>query len=358
MTATTFTTSSAEARQVWSKYFQYQKGIDRRFQDQWAGSKGMPILRRTEEINYRQSKGYRATFNLRGRLATTEPRINSGGLTGAEKALSFYTDTVDIFLMKEAVITDTWSEQLTQYDLDMELMDALADLMGDHEENLFIKKLSGVTFTGNTGTGATGTANQTAGEAATTNTNILRPNSRAADADITSADVFSIALMRQANIMARAGLDSAGASGPWKMRPMKSGQFLCVINHQCMFALETDEEFVEAAHWSDVRGPNNVMYKYGDVIMRDVHIALHDSIYTAANGNGVTVATCLFMGQHAGIWLNAANVMFERSGKGGYKSDYFSHNLGAQMIIGFDKSTFNSLDWSVIAIKCSSELNQ
>jgi len=346
----TILTASDQARKVWLDWYNFEAETDHKFQEKWMGGEGSAIKKDTTLKN---EPGDQVKHDLVAKL-TGEAIINFAAgepsrLSGSEATISRYQDNVTIGSFAKAMMFKKLSQQRTVHDLMRESEQALARFMGDSKEDLIVKKLSGITYTGSTYDGTTTTTGVTFGEAATACTNILRPNNIGNDDALTDSDVMTLSLLKKSHVYAISGGLTAGM---YKMKKPNGGLFICVISPEDRYNLDNDPEFEQAASFSAVRGPENPLWSWGDVIHQDKLIATHDSLYSVAE-DGTTVGRALFLGQHAGLLSYVADIDFSSSEKGGFRGDYFMRNLGFEQMLGFDKATYNSLDWSVIAIHVS-----
>jgi hypothetical protein len=77
----------------------------------------------------------------------------------------------------------------------------------------------------------------------------------------------------------------------------------------------------------------------------------HDLVQTGSDagpGNDLPYADALFFGLQAGIWAEAQEAPDWREKSFDYGDQY---GVATGMMFGFDKTTFNSLDFSVIKIR-------
>jgi N4-gp56 family major capsid protein len=161
-------------------------------------------------------------------------------LEGNEEAPTPYVDTVTLDQLRHGVITGgELSEQRLSFEMRMEIKNTLAYWWTRIVDEICFKKLSGTTFQDD--------GSNTFGEAATANTNILRPGNKTTDNDLLNSDTFSPSLVRIAKTAAKTGI--FGTTTIWRMRPMiLEGKpwYGCALHPYQVYDLQGTQEWGEA----------------------------------------------------------------------------------------------------------------
>lgn len=299
--------------------------------------------------DFKKEKGDAINFGLMVDLSRV---IHADGwVEGNEEQMTTYYDSVILDRIADGVRIDgKLTEQRASYDMRFQAKEGLRRWTGRVIDEIIFKKLSGVTFQAYPGT-ANGTLGslETAMTAAVANTNILYGGDALATTQIEESDVFSLDLVIDALACAKQGV--IGSTTIYRMRP----PFMLAISPYQRKDLLKSAEYKQMMRDAEVRGKENPLFSGADAYYQGVWIYEHDLIQTSstwgADGN-VAGATALFLGQQAGLWGDAQDGWDWIEDKFNYGNKW---GVATSKICGFDKASFNSIDFSVIAIKTAAK---
>jgi N4-gp56 family major capsid protein len=272
-----------------------------------------------------------------------------------EEAPSTYVDTVTLDQLRHAVISGgRLSEQRLAFEMRPEMKNLLAYWWNRQFDELLFRKLSGVTYTDD--------QSRTLGEAATASTNVLYGGGVSAKNQLTSAGIFTPDLVRKAKVAAMVG-NFGGLGTPanmWRMRPMiidGKPYYGCVLHPFQVYDMQGTEAW-EQAH-REIGGlrehSDNPIFTGALGTWNGVIFYSHDLARTGSDAGAtadVSYADALFFGLQAGILAEAQEAPDWIEKKFDYDDQY---GVATGMMIGFDKTTFNSVDFSVIKIQTAAQ---
>jgi len=210
--------------------------------------------------------------------------------------------------------------------------------------------MSGTTFQAYPGT-ANGTLGslETAMTAAVANTNIIYGGKAQSTAQIEESDVFTLDMITKALACAKQGV--IGSTTIYRMRP----PYMCVISTYQRKDLLLSADYKQLMRDAEVRGKENPLFSGADAYYQGVWIYEHDLVQTASTwgaDSNVSGAIGLFLGQQAGLWGDAQDGWDWVEDKFNYGNKW---GVATGKICGFDKAMFNSIDFSVIAMKTAAK---
>jgi N4-gp56 family major capsid protein len=269
-------------------------------------------------------------------------------LEGAEVAPSVYSDSVKLDALRQAIRTDgKLTEQRFAWKIRPEIKDKLAYWVQRRiYDGPFFRKMSGLSIVDKDAA--------TFGEAATTNTNIILGGDKAAVDDLTESDVITFDDLEDAKTCAEAGV-LGSTTMVSKIRPgiVDGGEHYVYVGHNYdKHNLQQSDEWNNVLLYAELRGKENPIFTGEIYIWNNVLLFFHDMIVLQNNTGGVSYSTGLFMGAQAGFWIQAqpAPDWVEKTFDYGWK-----YGIATSMMFGYDKLTYNSLDFGCIALKCASK---
>lgn len=299
---------------------------------------GDSIIHRKRDLQ--KVGGDKMTVGLRMKLAGAG--VGEGeALEGNEESLTTYDNSVTL-LEKWHAVRDRgeMDRQRAKWDIDEESRMALRDWMSEYiDQYLFTTLLtspSKVLYRDGSAGAWSGTAT-----AATAKTAMSATNS-----------VISLNFISYLKAWAKTGGNRA--VNPFKpVRVEGKDYYVLLVSPNVMVGLKTDTSFQTAMREAQERGKNNPLFQDATAVWDNVVIHEHENIpeYTDGGGASVRYATCLLLGQQAGIYALGKNIEI-RSKKFDYERE---HGYAWGVIHGAAKSTFNSKDYgsAMVYIACS-----
>lgn len=270
---------------------------------------------------------------------------NAQTLEGDEESVTIRVDSVVVDQLRHAMrVAGKLDEQRAAIELRPEMKGNLAYWWARRMDDVIFKKLSGVTYTDADAA--------TFGEAATANTNVIYGGGKTAKTELTQSDKFTPNLVRIAKTIAKTGV--RGTTSIWRMRPMNINgkpHYGCVLHPYQVHDMQGTPEWEAAQKEAGLRGAENPIFSGAIGIWNGVVFYEHDLVVTGSNagvGLDTPYADALFFGLQAGLFAEAqenpswVEKLFDYDNQWGIATD---------MIFGFDKTTFNSQDFSVIKIQ-------
>ena len=341
MAITVINSANSLAAKLWSKQLMREALAKTYFRKFMGTSQGdiVQILTDTQK-----RRGDRITFGLR-MLLTGQGVTGQNTLKGNLEALTFYSDSIMIDLMRHGVAVDTTiSQQRTEYDLRKEARDALSDWWADRFDTYMINYLSGDTtmnFAGNVGT-------------APDSDHILYGGSATSKATLTADDKFDLSVLEKAVVKAET-LSPA-------IRPVniEGEQFYVVLLHP--YQARDLRMNTSTGQWQDIqkavlmggRIKDNPLFTgalgvyNGCILYKSNRIKTYNDY---GSGGNVAAARALFLGAQAGVVAFGSENGVDRMTWHEEMEDHGKDlEVSASCIWGVKKTTFNGKDFGVIAI--------
>ena len=283
---------------------------------------------------------------------------NDGWIEGNEEDMDTKEESVLLGKLSHGVrLGGSLTEQRPMWNLRDEVKSELARWFADKLTEWIFKKLTGTTFQARAGTAA-GTAGSltTIGEAATTNTNVLFGGDAISTATLDEADTFSPDLLKIAKVQGKTGV--FGGTTKFKMRPVIIDgleTYIAILHPWQIYDLKEHATYHEAMLHARERAQQNPIFTGAVGIWDGVAVFEHDQVPIAATGGAggdVDYANALFLGAQAGCLVTA-----QESPDWVEKTFNFGQKYGIMtgMMMGFDKTTFNSLDFSTIVLRTAAK---
>jgi hypothetical protein len=334
--------------------------FDQRFIGNGENAKA-PLQRLTDLEN---ASGEKISFDLSMQL-TGQPTEGDTVLEGREENLKFYTDAVYIDQMRHAVSTGgRMTKKRTLHDL----RDTAKKRLSEWWARLFDEMIF-IYLSGSRGANAdyilpttyTGFANNTV--TAPDDSHLMYAGS-VTKATMTANDKLSLSDIDRA--VTKAAMMGGGTQGIPQIRPINfEGEetYVLVMNPQQAQDLRTN---TSSGQWLDIQkalatavGKASPIFKGGLGVYNNVVLHMHKGCvrFTDYGSGAVAAARALFMGMQAGV------IAFGSPG-GKFRFDWVEEskdygnqlNVETHTIFGVKKTTFNSLDFGVIAIDSAAVL--
>lgn len=359
MSDTAFTTSSAEAVQLWAADVQREAEV-MRFWKKFEGKGVNGIIDTREELI--TSAGYRINFPFAVKLDTEATSVNGPGygvrnsdtLWGNEEAQTYYTETVDLQLLRNGERWDMYSQQLSKIELLKSAGISLSRWLSESLDKMMFNLLGGENFNIKTaGTPETVFTGET-------NSSIIYGGDATTEATIDDTDTFDTTLIDKCIEAAESGY--IGTTAIYRIPKINiDGEMMyaMVIHPYQYYDLRNDENWVEAMRLAMERGMDNPIFKGVAGIWNNTMIFVHSFIrvHTDWGSAGTTRgATALFLGAQAGCFAKCKDAL-----AGTYGDDYkygekhFRQGISILWFGGFVKTRFNSKDTGVIAVKTAAK---
>lgn len=330
MSATTFVTGSDQTVKYWSDKLKRQAPL-MSFWNKFTGENDNAVIKK--DTRFQKMAGDQVKYDFAVDLSGAG-YSNSNALYDNEEAITFIQDTVLIFLLRNAVTSDRYSNQLTQHQLRKVFHDSLARWYGERFDDLIFKKLSGVDFADHTPTAL--------GESATAldDDYTIFPGGAVSTATLTDDDVFDTTCITRAKEAAVSGY--MGANATYRMKPIiVDGMqvYMMVIHPWQAYDLKQDEKFRSAQENAAIRGSKNPIFTgalgmYDGVVIYEHNQVVTDTTYGI--GSNVKGAIGLFCGAGAGYLAICDAIKWDEQ-----VFDY-NHRFGVSvsMFLGFDRTVF------------------
>lgn len=352
-TITASTPVEADAAQLWAKELN-REAVYGAFWSKFMGKGPNNIIEIRED--FKKNKGDAINFGLISDLSQVVH--GDGWLEGNEEAMSTYWDSVLLDQIGNAVRpAGALTEQRASWDMRFNAKESLKIWAAVTFDKIIFYKLSGTTFTAYPGT-SSGTLGslETALGAATANTNVIYGGDAVSTATVEESDVFTLDMIVDAKTCAETGV--LGTSTIYRMRPILYNgalHYICVIHPYQKADLKKSADYKSLMKEAEVRGKENPLFSGADFFYDGVWIYVNRQITTASTwgeGSNVAGATALFMGAQAGLLA-----VGQKDWSWVEKTFDFGNKWGVatRKIMGFDKATFNSVDFSVIAMKTAAK---
>uniref|UniRef100_I2Q029 N4-gp56 family major capsid protein n=1 Tax=Desulfovibrio sp. U5L TaxID=596152 RepID=I2Q029_9BACT len=334
--------------------------FDQRFIGNGENAKA-PIQRLTDLEN---AAGEKISFDLSMQL-TGQPTEGDTALEGREENLKFFTDSVYIDQARHAVSTGgRMTQKRTLHDLRATAKKRMAEYWARLFDEMIFIYLSGARGTNADyilPTGYTGFANNTV---TAPDSSHLMFAAGATKATLTADNKLSLSDIDKA--VTKAAMMGGGTQGIPQIRPISfEGEetYVMVMNPQQAEDLRTN---ANTGQWLDIQkalttavGKASAIFKGGLGVYNNVVLHSHKGCirFTDYGSGAVKAARSLFMGMQAGV------IAFGSPG-GKFRFDWveesfdYGNNIGIEThtIFGVKKTTFNSLDFGVIAIDSAAAL--
>jgi N4-gp56 family major capsid protein len=324
------------------------------FFDKFTGKGQNNIIELKDE--FIKNKGDAINFGLIADLS--QVIHNEGYHEDNEESKSTYWDSVVLDEIGDAVrIPGDLTEQRASYDMREAAKESAKIWINEQVDRLMFKKLSGSNYQAYPGT-AKGTLGslETACGSATANSNILYGGDATATTELEESDEFTLDLIDDAVTCAEMGV--IGSTSIYRMRPIMHNNglfYICVISPYQKNSLRKNSDYKSLMKEAEVRGKENPLFTGADFFYNKTFIYSNRLVETSTTwgaDSNVNGATALFMGAQAGL-LGIATKAWnwnEYTVDAGRK-----WGLSWSRVLGFDKATFNSIDFSVIAIKTAAK---
>lgn len=356
MANTTITASTAAevaAAQLWQKEMNRQAQSES-WWEKWMGDGINSIIQVKKD--FIKQKGDAINFGLIPDLS--QAIHGDGWVQGNEEEMVEYYDSVVLDQMRNGVrLGGKLNEQRASYDLRKEAATSLGLWIPEKVDELIFKKMSGTTFQAYPGT-ADGTLGslETAFTAAVANTNIIYGGDALATTQIEESDVFTLDKLVDAKTCAETGV--FGSTTKWRMRPIKyqgANHYIAVIHPYQKADLKKSADYKSMMKDAEVRGKENPLFSGADFYYDGVWIYVHRQVRTSSDwgaDSNVAGATALFLGAQAGLTAIAQEGWSWQEETFDYGNKW---GVATSRIFGFDKAMYNSIDFSVVAIKTAAK---
>lgn len=267
-------------------------------------------------------------------------------MEGNEEAPSVYADSVLVGRQRNAIRSEgVLDEQRSAFAMRPVMADRLA-YWGARVllDKWIFRKLSGTTHTDKN--------SATIGEAATSNTNIIYANGRTALNELEDGDTFSLDLTRRAKTAAMVG--TLAGSTIYKFKPyIVGGQpYYCYVDRpESRYVMRNTDDWRSSQQLARERSKENPIFSGVDGIDDGVLLKFHDLVVTASNagvGGNISYTNGLFLGTQAGSLYPTQPAPDWVEKTFDYSEEY---GIATGMSQGFDKLTYNSIDFATIAIR-------
>jgi len=358
--ATDFPLNDPLAVQRWSTSLAYEAAKKQYFAKFIGTSKDALITLKTE-LN--KGAGEKITVGLRMKLSGNGiegDNIIEG--TSAEEALTFYNDAVFIDQLRKGTKSKgKMSEQRVPYNLRKEGRDALSTWWAEELDEQIFFYLAGEATAANVTTTHHGTITTNAGRA---------NNALSAPSTIVYGETSGVAATGKADLAAgdKMGLylvdklvAAAETADPMIQPMMVDGEkkFILLMHTFDAFNMRagvSENDWLMIRKATD-RGNKGLIYKnalgeYADVIMHKHRGVIRYNDYGA--GANIAASRSLFMGSQAAMIAYGQNSSPNRYSWNEEKDDRGNAlAITAGVIFGIKKTTYNSLDFGVIAVDCA-----
>ena len=305
-------------------------------------------------------QGDKVTFDLFMNLKA-QPVEGDNRLAGAEESLTWYTDSLFIDQMRSGVnCGGKMTAQRTEHDLRKVALPKMKDYWGRVKDELFFLYLSGArgvdtdwvlptTYTGFAGNSVTAPDTQ----------HLIYGGTATSKATVTSSDKMTLQLVEKAVTKARTM--GGGTSGVPALQPCKidgKERFVLVMHEFQAYDLRRE---TGTGGWFDIQkqvaaaqGENNPVYKDSLGMIRDVILHMHRSVVGFSDygaGSNLPARRALFLGRQAGVVAYGSKDGKNRFNWGEELDDRGNERvLFSGVIHGIKKTTYNSLDYGVLAL--------
>ena len=330
-------------------------------------AKAVPTRPLWKLTQLQKGKGEQITFNLNMQLKG-KPTQGDNKLEGHEEKLAFFTDSVYIDQARHAV--DTGGEMAKKRTM-LNMREVAKARLSDYWARLFDETIT-MYLSGSRGTNVefiedttfTGYANNSF---VTPDTQHLLFPGTATKATMQSSDKFSLKVVDRA--VARAKRMGGGTQGvPQIQAAMIEGEkrFLCVIDPIQEYDLRngTDDNGWAAIQkaLATALGNKSAFIQGGIGIHNNVVIHVHENIVRFTDygaQSNVTASRALFCGIQAGV-IAFGNAGGDMSYNWKEKETDYENviNVASGTMWGFKKTTFNGLDFGIMAIDTAADPTQ
>ena len=307
----------------------WESGVHKSFFDKFTGNSPENIIQIRTEL----SKDDGDTINIPLLMPLTGDGVSGDDfLEGNEEAMIYRDFKVTINQLRHAVrIKGKMEEQRVSLDLRRDAKVALANWLADKIDKTIFKELS---------------TNPTADR-------IVYGGSATSEANIGASDTFSTALIGRAKRIALA--DENTMVKPIKVNGLET--YIMVIDQWQARDLKSDQTWIEAQQYANVRGNDNPIFSgalgvYDGVVLHQCNRILR----TNTGSGGTKVGHALFLGRQAAVFAVGNNpTWFEK------EFDY-GNKIGFEFgrIFGIKKTQFkydgtNQTDFGCINVLTASE---
>jgi N4-gp56 family major capsid protein len=336
-----------EALQAWAMRA-YREGRTRSVVGQLMGPSENNIIQENRQFESNQGAGI--NVNLVTDIDDQLGVAGSSGTTleGAEVAPSVHSDSVIIDALRQAIrINSKLDEQRFFASQREQLRDKLAYWAQRRLfDGPFFRKLSGLSVVDKD--------SATVGEAGTANTYNIFGGGKGAVGDLTESDKITFDDLEDAKTCAEAGVIGTTTMVS-KIRPgmIDGGEHYVYIGHNYdKHNLQQQDEWDNVRLYAEVRGKANPFFTGELFIWNNTLLLFHDQIVLQNNAGGVQYSTGLFLGAQSALYCPAqpAPDWVEKTFDYGWQ-----YGLATAMMFGFDKLTYNSQDFAVIAMKTAAK---
>lgn len=348
------TPSESEAAQHWARFAHSEARI-RTFWTNHMGPRGdQGQSFHIVEVDDRLTKQQGDTVNTSLVMDLTTDGLSgnaSVALETNEEAPSVFSDSVIIGRQRNAIKSEgVLDDQRSHFKRRPVIADKLA-YWGARVllDKWIFRKLSGVTHSDKNAA--------TIGEAATSATNVIYSNDRQALTEMTDGDTFTLDLVARAKTAAMIG--SLKGSTIYKIKPYVVGgqlYYMYVDRPEQRFSMRQTNDWKDAQLNARERAADNPIFSGIDGLWDGVILKFHDLVATATNGGSnqnVTYSNGLFLGTQAGTLYPAQEAPDWVEKTFDYGEEF---GVATGMTQGFDKLTYNSIDFAVITIRSSLEI--
>ena len=138
-----------------------------------------------------------------------------------------------------------------------------------------------------------------------------------------------------------------------RVRPIRVNgkeHYVMVVHPYCMRDLRSDEDWLDAQQFANVRGNDNPIFSGAEGMWDGVIIYEHENVFRDTDGSGsAAIARNLLLGAGAGVWAIGKEPFWREK-----EFDYANQvGFATGLIHGFAKSVFNGLDYGLITVNAS-----
>jgi N4-gp56 family major capsid protein len=346
VSTTNYGVNSPEAVKLWRKVL-FEEALAATWVGKFMGEGSDNVLQVLDDT--RKGAGDRITVTLRMQL-TADGVVGDATLEGNEEALITYTDNLYIDQLRNAVRSGgKMTEQRIPWSIRDEAKTGLADWFAGRFDQVFFNQVAGYT------TEVRSQYNGNNAIIAPSSGRIYRPNSRANDQSLTTGDEFTLTLIDEAVLLAK-------AANPI-IRPIKvdgEDKYVCVLSLGQVKQLRTN---TATGQWLDIQkaattgdgSKNNPIFtgalgEYNGVILfedRRIPQGVNSSTGAAVS----TARRAVLMGAQAAVLAFGQGASMDQMDWNEELFDYGNQlGVSAGCIYGLKKSQFNSTDYGTIVI--------
>jgi N4-gp56 family major capsid protein len=337
MAITTVATGDSSTVQLWQKKYFLEAYLD----TFWSTYMDMDMGPVNKISDLEKGAGDTVRFDMFPRV---DNLITDGNIEGHEANLSKYQETV---VLNQYDVALRWRGELDEkrpaWDLEEVNQKQLKSMAAEQMDRLLFRAL----FCG-------AESSSTVSDF----TKIFRPNARATKNALTATDLLDPQTIHKAAVWASDGGNQSGTRTQPPLSPIKSkgkSYWFLLVPNAVAYDFHYDNTYNEYLRVAAVRGEENPLFKDAKAIIStgvgEVVIVPCQRLsdYVTTNATSIPVARCALLGQQAvSCAFGATPRIIKRDFQ--YESQY---GIDWRLIMGANRTVFNSLDWGVVGIDCA-----